>query len=65
MGGITEHEKDEEDEDVCVDYTGKWGKATKEDAFYFLYKWIEVHSCELPCENDAKFMLYKLKDIRI
>ena len=60
MGETTVHKEHEKDKNVCVDYAGDWSKATKEDAFYFLYKWIEVHSCELPCENDAKFMLYRV-----
>ena len=60
MGEITVHAKEDEEKDVCVDYTGNWQKVPKKEAYYFLYKWIEAHSCYLPCEADAKHMLEEL-----
>ena len=36
------------------------GEVMKRAAFVFLWDWIERHSCNLPCENDAKDMLLKI-----
>lgn len=33
------------------------------ESVHRLYKWIEKHSCNLPCENEAKHALEKLNSV--